>query len=72
MTLKSLRTDENFAYFYEKVNIFAKEHHFEEPAIPRKRKVFFGRVPYEYPNTLKPIQDEGTKYSPFRFFLSNF
>ena len=37
-TMESIRSDQNFILFYEKVKKFAHDHDVNEPSLPRKRK----------------------------------
>ena len=56
-TLESIRYDQNFNLFYEKVKKFARDHNVNEPLVPRKRKPrmtienYFSTTESDHPET---------------------
>ena len=64
-TLQSLRSEDQFDLFYEKVNQFAEAHDISSPSLPRKRKIpkkiqtYFG-APSHHPES--PKDDYRQKY----------
>ena len=64
MVLRSLRTENNFKLFYERVTNFAKQHDAGQASLPRKRKalskIIFGKAPQENPET--PADDYRVKF----------
>ena len=60
-TLMSIRNDDSFDLFWEKVNSMASDLDVSDPVLPRRRKVprryEEGHVPSEYSSTLKHVQE---------------
>ena len=65
-TLESVRSDQNFNLFYEKVKKFAHDHDVDEPSLPRKRKTrmtienYFSTTESDHPET--PEDEYRRKY----------
>ena len=65
MTVKTLRTDNNFALFWSKVTKKANKLNIDEPALPRKRKITVG---YESGNATPEFQSSVEEYYRQAYF----
>ena len=63
--LKTLRTDNNFAFFWSKVTKKANQLNTDEPALPRKRK---RTVRYENGNATPEFQSSVEEYYRQAYF----